>query len=216
MPNENENRTGGRSRRPTSVGGMARRLANPAHLADLARRSAATLREQGDEQLWRDVTFRVGLAFHYDSWRHRADIPLRRELKEQRAANLQGPTISVVLPVYNTPLRFFKQMVSSVQRQTYRTGSSCLSMLRTATTPSPARLPSAGLRKTCGFFIKKWKTSALPATRRPGLRWRPANTSFCLTMTTCFIRTRCLNVCRSSKRRARILSIPMKLCSTLR
>ena len=119
MPNENENRPADVAQ-ADSVGGMARRLANPAHLADLARRSAATLREQGAEQLWRDVTFRVGLAFHYDSWRHRADIPLRRELKAQRAANLQGPKISVVVPVYNTPLRFFKQMVASVQRQTYQ------------------------------------------------------------------------------------------------
>ena len=119
MPNENENRPADVAQ-ADSVGGMARRLANPAHLADLARRSAATLREQGAEQLWRDVTFRVGLAFHHDSWRHRADIPLRRELKEQRAANLQGPKISVVVPVYNTPLRFFKQMVASVQRQTYQ------------------------------------------------------------------------------------------------
>ena len=34
-----------------SVGGMARRLLNPAHLQDLARRSVATLREQGAEQL---------------------------------------------------------------------------------------------------------------------------------------------------------------------
>ena len=64
-----------------SVGGMAKRLLNPAHLSDLARRSAATLKEQGAEQLWRDVTFRVGLAFHHDSWQHRADLPLRRELK---------------------------------------------------------------------------------------------------------------------------------------
>ena len=34
-----------------SVGGMARRLLNPAHLRDLAGRSVRTLREQGAEQL---------------------------------------------------------------------------------------------------------------------------------------------------------------------
>ena len=45
-----------------SVGGMARRLLNPAHLRDLAGRSVKTLREQGAEQLWRAVKFRVGLA----------------------------------------------------------------------------------------------------------------------------------------------------------
>ena len=69
---------------------MARRLLNPAHLRDLAGRGAATLREQGAEQLWRDVKFRVGLAMHHDDWRHRADIPLKRELKAQRAATPAG------------------------------------------------------------------------------------------------------------------------------
>ena len=38
-----------------SVGGMAKRLLNPAHLSDLARRGAATLKEQGAEQLWRST-----------------------------------------------------------------------------------------------------------------------------------------------------------------
>ena len=103
-----------------SVGGMARRLLDPVHLADLARRSAATLRDKGAEQLWRDVTFRVGLALHHDNWQHRADLPLRRELKAQRAADLPGPTVSIVVPVFNTPAKFFKEMLQSVQKQTYR------------------------------------------------------------------------------------------------
>ena len=103
-----------------SVGGMARRLLDPVHLADLARRSAATLRDKGAEQLWRDVTFRVGLALHHDSWQHRADLPLRRELKAQRAADLPGPTVSIVVPVFNTPAKFFREMLQSVQKQTYR------------------------------------------------------------------------------------------------
>lgn len=102
-----------------SVGGMARRLLNPAHLRDLAGRGVKTLREQGAEQLWRDVKFRVGLAMHHDDWRHRADIPLRRELKAQRAAHLQGPKISIIVPLYNTPAKLFDEMLQSVVRQTY-------------------------------------------------------------------------------------------------
>ena len=102
-----------------SVGGMARRLLNPAHLRDLAGRSVKTLREQGAEQLWRDVKFRVGLAMHHDDWRHRTDIPLRRELKAQRAAHLQGPKISIIVPLYNTPAKLFDEMLQSVVRQTY-------------------------------------------------------------------------------------------------
>ena len=123
-----------------SVGGMARRLLDPAHLCDLARRSAATLREQGAEQLWRDVTFRVGLAFHHDGWRHRADIPLRRTLKAQRAARLQGPCVSIVVPVYNTPLPFFKQMVQSVRRQTYTNWQLVLVDASDAAHPAPGAL----------------------------------------------------------------------------
>ena len=84
-----------------SVGGMAKRLLNPAHLSDLARRSAATLKEQGAEQLWRDVTFRVGLAFHHDSWQHRADLPLRRELKSQRAEYADGKPGPVCTQLYH-------------------------------------------------------------------------------------------------------------------
>lgn len=167
MPNENENRPADVAR-ADSVGGMARRLANPAHLADLARRSAATLREQGAEQLWRDVTFRVGLAFHHDSWRHRADIPLRRELKAQRAANLQGPKISVVVPVYNTPLRFFKQMVASVQRQTYRNWQLVLVDASDGDHPEPGALALRRAAKDPRILYKKVENQRIAGNTTAG------------------------------------------------
>ncbi|WP_294450278.1 glycosyltransferase family 2 protein [uncultured Gemmiger sp.] len=125
---------------PDSVGGMAKRLMDPAHLKDLAARSLRTLQQQGLEQLWRDVTFRVGLAFHHDGWRYRADIPLRRTLRAQRAENLQGPCISVVVPVYNTPMPFFRQMVKSVRRQTYRNWQLVLVDASDEAHPQPGQL----------------------------------------------------------------------------
>ena len=102
-----------------SLGKMARRLADPSHLGAVVGRTVKTLREQGGEQMWRDVRFRVGLAMHKDFWQHYADIPLKRELKAQRAENLQGPVISIVVPLFNTPARYFKQMTGSVLQQTY-------------------------------------------------------------------------------------------------
>ena len=102
-----------------SLGKMIRRLTDPSHLGAVVGRTAKTLREQGAEQMWRDVRFRVGLAMHKDFWQHYADIPLKRELKAQRAENLQGPCISIVVPLYNTPARYFKQMTGSVRKQTY-------------------------------------------------------------------------------------------------
>lgn len=102
-----------------SLGKMVRRLADPSHLGAVVGRTVKTLREQGGEQMWRDVRFRVGLAMHKDFWQHYADIPLKRELKAQRAENLQGPVISIVVPLFNTPARYFKQMTGSVLHQTY-------------------------------------------------------------------------------------------------
>ena len=151
-----------------SVGGMARRLLNPAHLRDLARRSAATLREQGAEQLWRDVTFRVGLAFHHDSWRHRADIPLRRELKAQRAANLQGPLVSVVVPVYNTPENFFRQMVKSVQRQTYANWQLVLVDASDDAHPLTARLGQQLAAKDSRIVYRKVENGGIAANTTAG------------------------------------------------
>ncbi|WP_294542873.1 glycosyltransferase, partial [uncultured Gemmiger sp.] len=151
-----------------SVGGMARRLLNPAHLRDLARRSAATFREQGAEQLWRDVTFRVGLAFHHDSWRHRADIPLRRELKAQRAARLQGPLVSVVVPVYNTPETFFRQMVKSVQRQTYSNWQLVLVDASDDAHPVPGRLAQKLAEKDSRVVYRKVENGGIAANTTAG------------------------------------------------
>lgn len=105
--------------RQDSLGGMAKRLLNPAHLADLAKRSVNTLQNEGAEQLWRDLDFRVNLALHRDKWQHRADIPTRRELRRQRKEPIEGPVFSIVVPLYNTPKNFLNQMIASVQVQTY-------------------------------------------------------------------------------------------------
>ena len=151
-----------------SVGGMARRLLDPAHLRDLARRSAATLREQGAEQLWRDVTFRVGLAFHHDGWRHRADIPLRRTLKAQRAAHLQGPCVSIVVPVYNTPLPFFKQMVQSVRRQTYTNWQLVLVDASDAAHPAPGALAQKLAAQDGRILYRKIENGGIAANTTAG------------------------------------------------
>ena len=103
-----------------NIGRMASRLLQPAHLASLAKRGADSLRRDGVEATWRQVSFRVDLALHRQVWQYRADIPLRRELAAQRAADTAGmPSISVVAPLYNTPEKFLRQMVESVRRQSY-------------------------------------------------------------------------------------------------
>lgn len=106
--------------RPDSMSGMARRLLNPAHVFDLVRRAFFCVRTQGFEELWRELDFRINLALHRDKWQHRADLPTRKYLKNQRRNPLKnGPVISVVVPLYNTPSAFLKQMVNSVRAQSY-------------------------------------------------------------------------------------------------
>ena len=82
--------------------------------------AAACLRERGAEALWREASFRISLMTKGEVWRFRADIPLRRELKAQRAARFaRMPLVSVVVPLYNTPPKFLREMMRSVLGQTY-------------------------------------------------------------------------------------------------
>ena len=98
-----------------------RRNLVPKKAFNLALRGAKCLATRGLEATGREIRFRYDLARGRDTWQHRADIPLRRELKEQRAAVLaKMPLISVVVPLYNTPMEYLRQMVESVLNQSYQ------------------------------------------------------------------------------------------------
>lgn len=57
---------------------------------------------------------------YYAEWL-RAHRPTPFELDQQRAASFAtNPLFSIVVPLYNTPLSFFKDMVASVTTQTYQ------------------------------------------------------------------------------------------------
>ena len=62
----------------------------------------------------------------YKKWINENE-PSSSELKEQRKIkfNIQ-PKISIVVPVYNTPEKFFKELVLSLQNQTYSNWELCL------------------------------------------------------------------------------------------
>lgn len=123
--------------RQDSISGMARRLASPAHLAELVRWAAACVRDEGFEQLWREVHFRIDLALHREQWQYRADLPTRRRLRRQRRAPLPGaPLISVVVPLYNTKPLYFAQMLKSVQGQSYQNWQ--LVLIDASDAPAPA------------------------------------------------------------------------------
>ena len=104
-----------------SVAKAVRRTMQPAHAASLVKRGARCLSQRGPEALAREVSYRVNLMTKGDDWRFRADLPLRRELRAQRAEQFAAmPLVSVVVPLYNTPMRFLKDMVNSVRAQSYQ------------------------------------------------------------------------------------------------
>lgn len=67
-----------------------------------------------------------GEPLDYDLWIRR-QMPGRREREEQRRERFEyEPLFSVVIPVYNTPLGFLKEIVDSVMNQTYGRVELCL------------------------------------------------------------------------------------------
>ena len=151
-----------------SLGKMLRRLTDPSHLGAVVGRTAKTLREQGAEQMWRDVRFRVGLAMHKDFWQHYADIPLKRELKAQRAENLQGPCISIVVPLFNTPARYFKQMTGSVLHQTYTNWQLVLVDASDAAHAEVSAKAAALAQKDARFVYRKIENGGIAANTTKG------------------------------------------------
>ncbi len=70
---------------------------------------------------------KTGSPENYMNWRRHAQ-PSREELEAQsRNVFLKQPLISIVVPLYRTPETFLRDLVASVERQTYRNWQLCLS-----------------------------------------------------------------------------------------
>ena len=97
-----------------------KRNLNIKRITTLAGRGISSLKNDGLEATWRKVDFRIKLMTKGDVWKFRSDIPLKRELKEQKNATfLYMPKISIIVPLYNTPEKFLKEMIDSVVNQSY-------------------------------------------------------------------------------------------------
>ncbi len=105
-----------------SLASAAKRVANPTHAKDLAQRGIQCLRERGVEAFCREVSYRFSLAAKNKvPWQRHADIPLRKELRYQRKKTFaKMPLFSVVVPLYNTPVKFLREMIKSVLNQSYK------------------------------------------------------------------------------------------------
>ena len=89
-----------------------KRNLNIKRITALAGRGISSLKNEGLEATWRKIDFRIKLMTKGDVWKFRSDIPLKRELKEQKNATFPYmPKISIIVPLYNTPEKFLKEMI---------------------------------------------------------------------------------------------------------
>lgn len=103
-----------------SIGKAVARTVNPEHFKSLVKRGTACLKERGAQALWREISVRLSLMTTGEIQRFRLELPLRKELPVQRNTVFSySPLISVVVPLYNTPKKFLREMIKSVLRQTY-------------------------------------------------------------------------------------------------
>ncbi len=85
------------------------------------RRFVNCLKTRGVEATIRELRFRLALALRGEIWMYRADLPLKSELKKQRMARFDNePLVSVVVPLYNPPKKFLRQLLKSVLDQSYK------------------------------------------------------------------------------------------------
>lgn len=146
-----------------SVGKIIRRNLSFKRVGILWRRGVDAVKSRGWQALWREVSFRLRLAAGLDTWRYRADFPLRRELKHQRQNPPQpSPLVSVVVPLYNTPAVFLRQLVASVQRQSYANWQLVLADGSDRTTDDVARLCK-------GYAQKDDRITYLPLSKNEGI-----------------------------------------------
>lgn len=69
----------------------------------------------------------LGTEVNYDSWRKK-QLPTKAELEAQsQNVFLNGPKISIVVPLYKTPSEYLEALVASVRNQTYGNWELCLS-----------------------------------------------------------------------------------------
>ncbi len=104
-----------------SVSAAIKRNLSIKRLSGHVQRLSDCYKTKGLEATVREITFRVALATHREIWMYRADIPLKKELKEQRLTRFNKmPKISVIVPVYNPDKRFFNDLLRSMVNQSYQ------------------------------------------------------------------------------------------------
>ena len=93
----------------------------------LLRRGWGSVKKRGVRETVRAVNHRLFYSKNYSRYLKRRCLPSEQELVEQRGTQFEKtPVFSVVVPLYNTPERYLKEMLDSVCTQTYPYWELCL------------------------------------------------------------------------------------------
>lgn len=104
--------------------------------------------------------------------------------REQGSWNYR-PLISIVVPVYKTPVRLLDEMIGSAIRQSYPQWELCIANA----SPEDRQLCealAAGRERTVGFMCRSWrKTAVSRLTPMPALPWYRESIRLCWTTMIC-------------------------------
>lgn len=87
------------------------------------------IKEKGLKKAWENAIHKIendGKPTPYEVWM-RLNDPSKEELEEQRKTKFKiNPKISILVPMYNTPIKFFQELVEYLIKQTYTNWELCL------------------------------------------------------------------------------------------
>lgn len=85
------------------------------------------LRHYGMKEFWVKLTERFQADdVDYKEWYENHRV-LEKDLEEQKSVHfLKEPLISIIVPIYNTPITFLRQMIDSVRQQSYAKWELCI------------------------------------------------------------------------------------------
>ncbi len=95
--------------------------------ADTLERGVSFLRQYGIKAFFKKLKRKVtGNKIDYNGWRKQV-LPSLEELEDQRKKKFSYmPRFSIIVPLYRTPERFLREMIESVQKQTYGNWELCM------------------------------------------------------------------------------------------
>lgn len=126
--------------------------------------------------------------------------------KEETTVFPKDVTFSILVPLYNTPERFLREMIESVTAQTYGKWELCLADGSDDAHDFVGRICQEYRQKDSRIKYQKLvKMRVFPGIQMNVIKWQQEIILHCLIMMICCIHVFCLPICRQSVKKMRII-----------